>query len=473
MKNTFLWGGASAANQYEGGYAEGGRGLSINDVEMGASHGKAREIHEYIHPDAYYPSHRATDFYHHYKEDIALMAEMGFRVYRMSIAWSRIYPNGDDAEPNEDGLRFYDNVFDELRRYGIEPMVTLHHFELPLALVKKYGGWRSRQLIDLAVRYASTVFQRYKGKVCYWMTFNEINSLFLAGVPWHQAGIIFKEGEDRTKILFQAAHYQLVCSALTVIEGHRIDPENRIGNMILYNCCYPMTCAPEDTILVHDKMRPIWYFSDVQVRGRYTNTCLAYQKQKNVQIDMEAGDEEVLRKGTVDFFSFSYYASMVEGRNIEYSKDGNLLDGGRNPYLESTEWGWQIDPLALRTSLNEIYDRYQIPVFISENGMGAIDIVEEDGTIRDDYRSDYLIKHAKAVKDACEKDLVDCFGYAWWGPVDIVSAGTGEMRKRYGFVYVDMDDAGHGTMQRRRKQSFSVYRRIIETNGECLEETDM
>ena len=468
MNKEFLWGGAAAANQYEGGYLEGGRGLSINDVEMGACHGKAREIHECIHPGVYYPSHRATDFYHHYKEDIALMAEMGFRVFRMSIAWSRIYPNGDDAEPNEAGLAFYDSVFDELLKYGIEPMVTLHHFELPLQLVKKYGGWRSRKLIDLAVTYAKTVFRRYRNKVRYWMTFNEINSLFIAKTPWHQAGIIYREEEDRTNVMFQAAHYQLVCSALTVIEGHKINPEFKIGNMILYNCCYAMTCDPHDPIMVHDKMAPIWYFSDVQVRGRYTNTCLAYQKKMNASFEIEEGDMEILAMGTVDFFSFSYYASMVEGRKIEYSADGNLLDGGKNPYLETTAWGWQIDPLALRTSLNEIYDRYQIPVFISENGMGAIDTVEEDG-IHDAYRSEYLRTHAKAVKDACEIDLVDCFGYAWWGPVDIVSAGTGEMRKRYGFVYVDMDDEGNGTMERRKKDSFETYREIIATDGMCLE----
>ena len=468
MKKEFLWGGASAANQYEGGYLEGGRGLSINDVEMGASHGKAREIHDRIMKGAYYPSHTATDFYHHYKEDIALMAEMGFKVFRMSIAWSRIYPNGDDAEPNEEGLQFYDNVFDELKKYNIEPMVTLHHFELPLHLAKVYGGWRSRELIDLAVRYAKTVFERYKHKVKYWMTFNEINSIFIAAVPWHQAGIIYSDEEDRTQVMFNAAHNQLVCSAMTVIAGHEINPEFRIGNMILYNCCYAATCSPADQILVHRKMLPIWYFCDVQIRGEYTNTCKAYMKQMNAHVDLHEGDAEILRKGTVDYCSFSYYASMIEGENIEYSADGNLLDGGKNPYLDTTAWGWQIDPLALRTSLNEIYDRYQIPVFVSENGMGAIDTAEKDGSVHDPYRSDYLKKHAKALKDAVDTDLVDCFGYTWWGPVDIVSAGTGEMRKRYGFVYVDMDDQGKGTLARSRKDSFEVYKEIIRTNGECL-----
>lgn len=470
MNKNFLWGGATAANQYEGGYQEGGRGLSINDVEMGTTHGKAREIHSEIRPGAYYPSHNATDFYHHYKEDIALMGEMGFKCYRMSIAWSRIFPNGDDEQPNEEGLKFYDRVFDECKKYGIEPIVTLHHFELPLGLVKKYGGWRSRELVNLSVRYARTVFERYKGKVTYWITFNEINSIFIAKVPWHQAGIIYREDENPVDVMFQATHYQMVSSALTVKLAHEIDPENKVGNMILYNCCYPMSCRPEDQMIVHDKLLPIYYCSDVQVRGYYTNACKAYQKRMNAKFDIEEGDMEILKNGTIDFYSFSYYASLVEGVGVEHSADGNLLDGGRNPFLEQTEWGWQIDPLGLRNSLNSIYDRYQIPLLISENGMGAIDRIEADGTIQDDYRIDYLRKHIQAMKDACEEDFVDCFGYTSWGPIDIVSAGTGEMRKRYGFIYVDADDQGKGTFERRRKKSFGWYKKVIATNGENLDD---
>lgn len=468
MNKDFLWGGATAANQYEGGYKEGGRGLSINDVEMGASHGKKREIHDSIQPGVYYPSHNATDFYHHYKEDIALMAEMGFKVYRMSIAWSRIYPNGDDEMPSETGLQFYDDVFDELKKYNIEPMVTLHHFELPLALVHKYGAWRSRELIDLSVRYAKTVFERYKNKVTYWITFNEINSLFIAKTPWHQAGIIYGEDENRVDVMFQAAHYQLVASAKTIIEGRKINPDFKFGNMILYNCCYAMSCNPIDQMMVHDNLLPIYYFSDVQVRGYYTNTCKAYQKKMDAHFEIEEGDLELLKEGTVDYYTFSYYSSLVEGVNVDRSADGNLLDGGRNPFLEATDWGWQIDPLGLRISLNLIYDRYQIPLFISENGMGAIDEPDENGYVEDDYRIDYLRKHVKAVKDAVEIDFVDCFGYAWWGPLDIVSAGTGEMRKRYGFVYIDVDDDGKGSFKRTRKKSFFYYHDVIESDAEKI-----
>ena len=468
MNKDFLWGGATAANQYEGGYLEGGRGLSINDVEMGASHGHKREIHDSIQPGVYYPSHNATDFYHHYKEDIALMAEMGFKVYRMSIAWSRIYPNGDDEMPSETGLQFYDDVFDELKKYNIEPMVTLHHFELPLALVHKYGAWRSRELIDLSVRYAKTVFERYKNKVTYWITFNEINSLFIAKTPWHQAGIIYGEDENRVDVMFQAAHYQLVASAKTIIEGRKINPNFKFGNMILYNCCYAMSCNPIDQMMVHDNLLPIYYFSDVQVRGYYTNTCKAYQKKMDAHFEIEEGDLELLKEGTVDYYTFSYYSSLVEGVNVDRSADGNLLDGGRNPFLEATDWGWQIDPLGLRISLNLIYDRYQIPLFISENGMGAVDTPDENGYVEDDYRIDYLRKHVKAVKDAVEIDFVDCFGYAWWGPFDIVSAGTGEMRKRYGFVYIDVDDDGKGSFKRTRKKSFFYYHDVIESNAEKI-----
>lgn len=467
MKEDFLWGGASAANQYEGGYDQGGRGLSINDVELAASHGHERMIHENIQKEYYYPSHQATDFYHHYHEDIALMAKMGFQCYRMSICWSRIYPHGDDELPNEEGLKFYDCIFDELLKYGIEPIVTLHHFEMPLALVKKYDGWRSRKLIDLSVKYAKTVMQRYQHKVKYWITFNEINSLFIARTPWHQAGIVYHEDENKTDIMFQAAHYQLVASAKTIIEGRKINPRFQFGNMILYNCCYAMTCHPLDQMMLHNKLLPIYYFSDVQVRGYYTNTCKAYQKRMNAHFDIDEEDADILKEGTVDFYSFSYYSSLVEGRETNQSADGNLLDGGRNPYLKTTDWGWQIDPLGLRLSLNYIYDRYQIPLFVSENGLGAIDQLENQ-TVYDDYRINYLRQHIQCLKEAIEEDYVDCFGYTMWSPIDIISAGTGEMKKRYGFVYVDYDDLGQGTGQRYPKQSFYWYQKVIQTNSEEL-----
>lgn len=469
IPENFLWGGATAANQYEGAYDEDGKGLSIADVERGSIHGVKRIIDDSIQENVFYPSHEATDFYHHYKEDIALFAQMGFKCYRMSIAWSRIFPNGDDEEPNEAGLQFYDDVFDELHKYHIEPVVTLHHYEMPLNLVHKYGAWRNRKLVDLAVRYAKVVFERYKHKVKYWMTFNEGNSLLISPRPWHQAGIIYQDDENEADVKLQASHNQLVASALTVIEGHKINPDFKIGCMLLYPLTYAYTCKPYDQVLTRNKMLRTYYWGDVQVRGYYTNTCRSFQKSIHGHFTMEDGDEEILRKGTVDFIGFSYYFSQVESDEPLMELVGNVAKGGRNPHLEITQWGWQIDPIGLRVSLNNLYDRYQKPLFIVENGMGAIDVLEEDGTVHDDYRIEYLRKHLKAMKDAIEIDEVDLMGYTMWGCTDLVSAGTGEIRKRYGFIYVDKDDEGNGTGKRIKKDSFYWYKKLIETSGELLE----
>lgn len=468
LRKNFLWGGATAANQYEGAYDLDGKGLTINDVELGARHGESRKISDPIQKGKYYPSHEAVDFYHHYKEDIKLMAEMGFKSFRMSISWARIFPNGDDERPNEAGLQFYDKVFDELLKYNIEPVVTLHHFELPLNLVKNYGAWRSRKLVDLAVRYAKVVMNRYKDKVKYWMTFNEINSLFISSQPWHMAGIIYKENENKANVMLQAAHHQLLASALTVIEGKKINPDFKIGCMLLYPCTYAATCKPEDQICARNKLLSTYYFGDVQVRGRYTNTCTSYMKKINGHFKTKPGDDAILAAGVVDYIGFSYYFSAIEGTEDLQKAEGNLSTGGRNPYLKLTDWGWQTDPVGLRNSLDALYDCYQKPLFIVENGLGAKDTIEADGSINDDYRISYLRDHIKALKEAVEIDDVDLIGYETWGPIDLVSAGTGEMRKRYGFVYVDRDDEGHGSFTRKRKKSFYWYKKVIASNGEEL-----
>lgn len=468
LSEHFLWGGATAANQVEGAYLEGGKGLSIADVEQGSRVGVPREIHEDVHSDACYPSHESVDFYHHYKEDIALFAEMGFKCYRMSIAWTRIFPGGDEETPNEAGLQFYDDVFDELHKYGIEPVVTLHHYEMPLGLVKKYGSWRNRKLVDFAVRYARTVLERYKDKVKYWITFNEINALFISPRPWHQAGLLFGEGEDPASVRLQAAHHQLLASALTIREGRKISSEFRFGCMLLYPVTYAYTCRPEDQIRAREEMLKTFYFGDVQVRGYYSNTCQAYQEMVGGSFVQEPEDAGILKAGTVDYIGFSYYFSSTASVEPLEELFGNIAKGGKNPYLKATDWGWQIDPVGLRISLNQLYDRYQKPLFIVENGMGSLDTVEEDGSIEDDYRIEYLREHVKAFKDAVEIDHVDLMGYTPWGCIDLVSAGTGEMRKRYGFIYVDKDDAGKGTLKRSRKKSFYWYQEVIRTNGEVL-----
>ena len=468
LKDNFLWGGATAANQYEGGFNEGGRGLSINDVHKGGNVNTPRVIHDYIHEGDYYPSHEAVDFYHRYKEDIALLAEMGFKCFRMSISWSRIFPRGDESEPNEEGLRFYDNIFDELLKYDIEPVVTLSHYETPLTLVQEYGSWRNRKLIKFFQRYCNVVFNRYKDKVKYWMTFNEINCILGNENPYLQAGINFKEDENKIDIKLQASHYMMVASALAVADCHKIIPDAKIGCMLLYPTTYPATCAPIDQIMTRDAMNMTYYFGDVFVRGHYTNLCTSYQEKVGGHFKIDEGDEEILKNGTVDYIGFSYYSSKIEGANVTEFTGGNMMRGGKNPYLKSSEWGWQTDPIGLRMALNNLYDRYQIPLFIVENGLGAVDNVEEDGSIIDDYRIEYLSQHIKAFKDAVEIDHVDLMGYTPWGPIDIVSAGTGEMKKRYGFVYVNKDDNGKGDLSRSRKKSFYWYKKVISTNGEDL-----
>lgn len=468
LREDFLWGGATAANQYEGGFNEGGRGLSINDVHKGGNVNTPRVIHEYIHKGDYYPSHQSVDFYHRYKEDIALLAEMGFKCFRMSISWSRIFPRGDESEPNEEGLKFYDNVFDELLKYGIQPVVTISHYETPLTLVQEYGSWRNRKIIQFFQKYCNVLFTRYKEKVKYWMTFNEINCILGNENPYLQAGINLKDDENRIDVKLQASHNMMVASALAVTDCHRIIPDAKIGCMLLYPTTYPATCAPIDQIMTRDAMNMTYYYGDVFVRGHYTNLCTSYQEKVGGHFTIEPGDEEILAAGKVDYIGFSYYSSKIEGANVTEFTGGNMMRGGKNQYLKSSEWGWQTDPIGLRMALNNLYDRYQIPLFIVENGLGAVDKVEEDGSIIDDYRIDYLSQHVKAFKDAVEIDHVDLMGYTPWGPIDIVSAGTGEMKKRYGFVYVNKDDDGKGDLSRSRKKSFYWYKKVILTNGEDL-----
>ncbi|MGN0373559.1 MAG: 6-phospho-beta-glucosidase [Enterocloster sp.] len=462
LRKDFLWGGATAANQLEGAYLEDGKGLSIADVEMGARHGVPREIHDEVREGCYYPSHEAIDFYHLYKEDIELFAQMGFKCFRMSINWPRIFPRGDEEQPNEAGLAFYDQVFDELRRKGIEPVVTLSHYETPLCLVQEYGSWRNRKLIGFFEHYCRTVFTRYKDKVKYWMTFNEINETMNQTEPYHQAGVRYQEGENPEQVKVLVSHNMFLASARAVIAAHEINPDFKIGCMIQYPTTYPKTCHPNDVLARRFHMMPNFYYTDVMCKGRYTNLCRAQLKRMGAVLEMEEGDEELLKAGTVDYIAFSYYFSSTAS-----SEDGVHIRVDRsNPYLKRNDWDWPIDPTGLRIALNELYDRYQIPLFVVENGLGAIDRVEEDGTIQDDYRIRFLASHIEAMKQAVEEDEVDLIGYTCWGPIDIISVGTGEMRKRYGFIYVDKDDAGKGSFKRLKKKSFEWYKKVIATNGE-------
>ncbi len=487
FKKDFLWGGATAANQFEGGYLEDGKGLSTADVMTNGSHTSARRI-TYTMPDGtkksqgvfpfesipdgavlechegeYYPSHQAIDFYHHYKEDIALFAEMGFNCFRLSINWARIFPNGDDKLPNEKGLEFYGNVFDELLKYNIEPVVTISHYETPLALTNKYGGWLDRRVIDFYVKYCETIFNRFKDKVKYWMTFNEINMMDY--VPAFAGGVIRNDEQSKA----QAVYHQFLGSAKVVQLGHEINPNFKIGMMTAYGSTYALTCNPEDELKLMKNDQQKHFFSDVQCRGFYPGYKLKEYDRLGVKLEKQEGDDELLRNGTVDYIAFSYYSSsVVTTDETKKVTDGNMSTSVLNPYLKATDWGWQIDPVGLRLALNRLQERYNLPLFIVENGMGAIDKVEEDGSIHDNYRIDYLARHIEEMKKAVEEDGVDLMGFTPWGCIDLVSAGTGEMRKRYGFIYVDKNDDGNGPLTRSRKDSFYWYKKVISTNGEDL-----
>lgn len=461
----FLWGGATAANQFEGAYNEDGKGLSVQDVTPQGGFGPITE-----EPTEDNLKLKGIDFYHRYKEDIALFAEMGFKVFRLSIAWSRIFPKGDELEPNEAGLAFYDRVFDELEKYGIEPLVTLSHYETPLHLAREYNGWANRDLISFYERYVRTVFERYQHRVKYWLTFNEVNSVLHA--PFMSGGIVTPPEELSQQDLYQAVHHELVASALATKIAHEINLEMKVGCMVLAMPAYPMTSHPLDQLAVRQFENQNYLFSDIHVRGKYPNYIKRYFKENNIEIQFADGDEELLLNHTVDFISFSYYMSVAQAHNPEAytSGKGNIMGGITNPYLEASEWGWQIDPVGLRLVLNDFYDRYQLPLFIVENGLGAKDELVEGPngpTVEDDYRIDYLQKHLVQVGEAV-KDGVEVMGYTTWGCIDLVSASTAEMSKRYGFIYVDRHDDGTGTLARYKKKSFDWYKEVIATNGEKL-----
>lgn len=467
----FLWGGAIAANQSEGGYREGGKGLTTVDMipygenRMPIKLGQVDSVE--LDPSEYYPSHNAIDFYNRYKEDIALLAEMGFKTFRISIAWARIFPKGDEETPNQEGIDFYRSVFEECKKYGIEPLVTLCHFDVPMHLVNEYGSWRSREMISFFERYARTCFEAFDGLVKYWLTFNEINILLAS--PFSGAGILFQEGENQDQVKYQAAHHELVASALVTKLAHEINPENQVGCMLAGGNFYPYSCKPEDVFTAMQKDRENLFFIDVQSRGYYPSYAQRVFDEKGVVLDIREEDHEIL-KNTVDFVSFSYYASRCASADMNEGNTSaaNVVKSIKNPHLEASDWGWVIDPLGLRITMNTLYDRYQKPLFLVENGLGAKDVLDENGQVNDDYRIDYLRAHVKAMKEAIN-DGVPLMGFTPWGCIDLVAASTGEMSKRYGFIYVDRDNLGNGTLNRIPKKSFYWYKKVIESNGEDLD----
>ncbi|MBS5065471.1 MAG: family 1 glycosylhydrolase [Hungatella hathewayi] len=484
FKEGFLWGGATSAPQYEGAFLEGNRGLSTWDVMTASGANRKRKItyynanQELVYEDAmdaviepggigcqtetdYYPTRQAVDFYHRYQEDIALMGEMGFKCYRFSISWTRICPNGLIEEPNEEGLKFYDAVIDECLKYHIEPMITLSHHDCPLYQANNGDGWLNREMIDCYVHYCRIVMTRYKDKVKYWLTFNEIN---------HHRGwrILGYHGHSDT-YRFQSVHHEFIASAKVVKMGHEINPEFQIGMMMSCPIVYPLNCDPDNVMLALEENRKHLFFGDVQALGAYPEYKLIEFEKKNIHVVMEPEDVQILREGTVDFISISYYHSGVASTDEIEQLQGNIINQGRNPFLKASDWGWQIDPVGLRIGLNVLYDRFKKPIMIVENGLGAHDKIDENGDIIDDYRIEYLRRHIAEMKKAVEIDGVDVMGYTAWGWIDIVSGGTGEMSKRYGLVYVDMDDKGNGTLDRKKKKSFDWYKNVIASNGEKLE----
>jgi len=473
---NFLWGGAVAANQCEGAWDVDGKGPSTSDMCTNGSHTTPKRVTTKIEPGTLYPSHEAIDFYHHYEEDIALFAEMGFKCFRTSINWTRIFPTGMESQPNEKGLAFYDKVFDCCKKHGIEPLVTISHYELPYALVEKCNGWEGREVIGYFETYCKVIFERYKDKVKYWLTFNEINSgtmpfgaVLSTGTVKGYSGPVTEVPNDM-QARYQALHHQFVASARVVKYAHEHYPQFKLGNMICFGAAYPYTCSPDDMLEAQHQMRNMnWYCSDVQVKGEYPYYAKAFWKRNGIAIKMEPGDLEELKQGTVDFYTFSYYMSNCVGVSRDAaSVEGNIAQGLQNPYLKASEWGWKIDPKGLRWALNEIYDRYRIPIMIVENGLGARDERAGDGKFHDSCRIDYLRQHIEQMKLAVEEDGVDLIGYTPWGCIDLVSASTGEMAKRYGFIYVNKFDDGTGDLSRERKDSFYWYKKVIATNGEDL-----
>ncbi|BDO13781.1 glycoside hydrolase family 1 protein [Klebsiella quasipneumoniae] len=462
--NDFLWGGAVAANQCEGAFDVDGKGLSIQDVLPKGIMAPVTEL-----PTCDNLKLKGIDFYHRYKDDIKMFAEMGFKVFRTSIAWSRIFPNGDDSIPNEKGLKFYDDLFDECHKYGIEPLVTISHYETPLNLSKKYNGWANRRMVEFYTNFATTIFERYKHKVKYWLTFNEINSVLHQ--PLMSGGIFTPKEELSKQDLFQAVHHEFIASALAISKGREIMPDAKFGCMILSMPIYPLTPNPDDVLVAMQAEHMNDFFGDVHVRGYYPGYMKRYFKENNIRIHFEDGDEKILQN-TVDFVSFSYYVSVCETADKSIKPAiGNLIGGVPNPYLESSEWGWQIDPKGLRITLNKYYDRYQKPLFIVENGLGAQDVLVTDingnFTVEDDYRIKYLNEHLVQVEEAIA-DGVPVMGFTTWGCIDLVSASTAEMKKRYGLIYVDRNNDGSGTMARYKKKSFFWYKDVINSNGKSL-----
>ena len=473
LRKDFLWGGSIAAHQCEGAWNVDGKGIGIMDLVTSGSYEVPREICKDIEDGKRYPSHEGIDFYHRFKDDIALFGEMGFKALRISIDWSRIYPNGDDEEPNKKGIEYYQSVVDELIKNGIEPIVTLYHFEMPVNLVRKYGSWTNRKVIDFYLKYCKTMFEALKGKVKYWVTFNEMNHIDPQTeasdiFTYIIAGLKFSEMVEKKQTLATIGYNMTLAGVKAVELAHEIDPNNKVGCVFGLTPVYPINCNPVNVMNAFKEMDRDFYQIDAMCNGCFPKYKLKEYKDSDIQLEISNEDKESFYNGKLDFIGLNYYSTSVAHYEGDDNGEETLFGGVQNPYLEKSKWGWSIDPIGLRYLLNYVYRRYELPIIVSENGLGAMDKVEADGSINDDYRIDYLNQHLIQLKKAAEEDGVECFGYLMWGPIDLVSATTGEMKKRYGFIYVDKQDDGTGDYSRKKKKSFDWYKEVIESNGESL-----
>lgn len=473
LRKDFLWGGSIAAHQCEGAWNVDGKGIGIMDLVTSGSYEVPREICKDIEDGKRYPSHEGIDFYHRFKDDIALFGEMGFKALRISIDWSRIYPNGDDEEPNKKGIEYYQSVVDELLKNGIEPIVTLYHFEMPVNLVRKYGSWTNRKVIDFYLKYCKTMFEALKGKVKYWVTFNEMNHIDPQTeasdiFTYIIAGLKFSEMVEKKQTLATIGYNMTLAGGKAVELAHEIDPNNKVGCVFGLTPVYPINCNPVNVMNAFKEMDRDFYQIDAMCNGCFPKYKLKEYKDSDIQLEISNEDKESFYNGKLDFIGVNYYSTSVAHYEGDDNGEETLFGGVQNPYLEKSKWGWSIDPIGLRYLLNYVYRRYELPIIVSENGLGAMDKVEADGSINDDYRIDYLNQHLIQLKKAAEEDGVECFGYLMWGPIDLVSATTGEMKKRYGFIYVDKQDDGTGDYSRKKKKSFDWYKEVIESNGESL-----
>lgn len=470
MNKNFLWGGSIAAHQCEGAVEECNKGIGIMDLVTVGAYGQPREIHREFQADSRYPSHQGIDFYHRYKEDIALFAEMGFKALRISIDWSRIFPKGDEEEPNKTGLDFYHNVVDELLKHKIEPIVTLYHFEMPIHLVTEYGSWTNRQVVEFYLKFCETMFRSLNNKVKYWVTFNEMNHIDPQTeasdiFTYIIAGLKYSEIEDKKQTLAVIGYNMTVASCLAVELGHKINPENKVGCVFGIEPVYPVDCNPDNILKAFQQMDRDFYQIDAMCNGAFPKYKIQEYQAMGIDLTIDKADQRAFENGKLDFIGMNYYASSVAEYEGAEAGASALFGGLQNPFLKTSKWGWTIDPVGIRYLLNYTYRKYGLPIIITENGLGAVDEVSEEGQIHDEYRIAYLKDHIAEVKKAVEMDQVDCFGYLMWGPIDLVSATTGQMSKRYGFIHVDLDDEGNGSLKRSRKDSFDWYKQTIAENA--------